>query len=829
MSDAEEDHEQPQEHTTKKRKRVSKKLAVKKNIMNREDRIAHNRLELKQDFEKERDEILEAIPDDYKAMLGQIGFAKWSKNLVPVLILSPFDLPPGVGSVREQWMHMYEKLSSQGRLANLSYVIYFYGSATTASPYSFIQQTKFIPYEKEKAKTKKSVYQLPAKLQKKIEAGAKISGSDAYLVTAYEEMEEDLQKPAEDRKRGITGFKECYDVLSDHELDVEALEADSEGSDDFHLEGGNSDEAEVAMWGGPSSENKSKSAKKATKSKSKNKKPAKKKARKKELPADGEGEDSFDGAESGRPEVDDLLLDESTQQKSKTVKKKKKKKAKADTKTLEIDIGEPEEAPKMKKAGRPKKSAEGKTNEADSKVENLEIASPGGVVDSDGIGDEEESGSDDQDSAFDGDSAVASEADDAEDELLVEDSKKGSKKAVSREKKQKPSVAKKPQKAKHKEARPVTEDRKKKIEKDALKESEKKYLPLIENWISAVREKNVQDLHVLLADAHKVVEEFSATFTLSYGISAIMKETKHVLKSANADLTVHSALREKLKKSFYEKNAQVPDNYKPKISRPEIADKANNIHLNPKAPTVNNLDESQRAVTGKAEFKSPPKDTKVPRKEDAAASGVAFAKSPPKVHGDGTKSPPPRFGRETSGGDARPATQPKPKKFRLGSLMGRAKESAPRERGTESTLASEKKPVAAESSSKGKESSSCWWKAPPSIDAPKDDPRALALEFLLQAATHFDAGSVNCDSLARALEAAIYDWAQKQNGGVVNWTALYWDKLHALNSAICGKQEKGSLMSLIVQGNFDAPDKLVALSDDQLFESFEGRPLSAVH
>ena len=227
MSDAEADQQQQQQHT-KKRKRVSKKMA-KKN-MNREDRIARNRDSLKKDFEKERNEILEAMPDDYKAMLGQIGFAKWSKNLVPVLILSPFDLPPGVGSVREQWMHMYEKLSSQGRLANLSYVIYFYGSETTASPYSFIQQTKFIPYEKEKAKTEKSAYQLPVKLQKKIEAGAKISGSHAYLVTAYEEMEEDLQKPAEDRKRGITDFKECYDVLSDHELDLEI--SDSEGSDD---------------------------------------------------------------------------------------------------------------------------------------------------------------------------------------------------------------------------------------------------------------------------------------------------------------------------------------------------------------------------------------------------------------------------------------------------------------------------------------------------------------------------------------------------------------------------------------------------------------------
>ena len=101
------------------------------------------------------------------------------------------------------------------------------------------------------------------------------------------------------------------------------------------------------------------------------------------------------------------------------------------------------------------------------------------------------------------------------------------------------------------------------------------------------------------------------------------------------------------------------------------------------------------------------------------------------------------------------------------------------------------------------------------------------MEFLLQMAGQFPEGSVNADSLARSVEAAVYEWAKKESpGNVDSWTIKYWAKIHAIVAAICGKLEKGTIHGLILQGQFDVPEKLVMLSDDRLAASFEGRPFS---
>lgn len=67
------------------------------------------REDAKKDFEEERDQVLQTIPSSYSKMFGQIGFGAWSKtSLLPVLILNPYHVPPG--EVRNQWLHMFEKV-----------------------------------------------------------------------------------------------------------------------------------------------------------------------------------------------------------------------------------------------------------------------------------------------------------------------------------------------------------------------------------------------------------------------------------------------------------------------------------------------------------------------------------------------------------------------------------------------------------------------------------------------------------------------------------------------------------------------------------------------
>jgi hypothetical protein len=68
-------------------------------------------------FEEERDAVLASIPESYRALFGQIGFYPWSKSLLPVLIVSPYDVPPS--PVRKQWLEMFNKVSFGASLGSL--------------------------------------------------------------------------------------------------------------------------------------------------------------------------------------------------------------------------------------------------------------------------------------------------------------------------------------------------------------------------------------------------------------------------------------------------------------------------------------------------------------------------------------------------------------------------------------------------------------------------------------------------------------------------------------------------------------------------------------
>jgi hypothetical protein len=117
-----------------------------------------------------------------------------------------------------------------------------------------------------------------------------------------------------------------------------------------------------------------------------------------------------------------------------------------------------------------------------------------------------------------------------------------------------------------------------------------------------------------------------------------------------------------------------------------------------------------------------------------------------------------------------------------------------------------------------------WVTGPPTLDAPMEDPRRLALEFLLQMAGHFPDSSVHMDSFARSLESSVYHWATSApTSDDDTWVEKYWSKIHTLVAALCGKVEKGTLQDLVLQGRFDTADKLVGLSDDMFVASFEGK------
>jgi hypothetical protein len=167
----------------------------------------------KMKFEKEREKVLSEIPATVKAMFGQIGFSTSDETgeLVPLLVLNPYDVPPK--PVRDvYWFDMFSKNKRSKKLKKMSYLVYWYGSVDPDDCYSFIEQMDFISYENGE---KRDLGILPKSIQDKIDENLPLSEEEEWQVRAIKEMEEDLPKAPEERRRGNIGFKERHEMLGD--------------------------------------------------------------------------------------------------------------------------------------------------------------------------------------------------------------------------------------------------------------------------------------------------------------------------------------------------------------------------------------------------------------------------------------------------------------------------------------------------------------------------------------------------------------------------------------------------------------------------------------
>jgi hypothetical protein len=178
-----------------------------------------------EDFEAEREQVLDDLPDSIKDMFGMIGFCQVEANddsdddeetvkdkataaaeYVPCLIVSPYDVPPR--PVRDvYWFDYYSKCKRTKTLHQLDYLIYHYGSTDPTDCYSFIKHEQFKTYE-DGVRDGDDV--LPARIQSKLDAGQKLGEEEEQRVRGLQEMREDIVKPIEERKRN-TDFKERHE------------------------------------------------------------------------------------------------------------------------------------------------------------------------------------------------------------------------------------------------------------------------------------------------------------------------------------------------------------------------------------------------------------------------------------------------------------------------------------------------------------------------------------------------------------------------------------------------------------------------------------------
>jgi hypothetical protein len=188
----------------------------------------------KKEFEAEKAKTMQEIPEEQRGMFGTIGFCRVEEEeddddddedgnqeasggndpptvlYEPVLIVSPFDVPPK--PIRDiYWIERFSKAKrSKKKLALMDYLVYLYGSDDPDDCYNFCKQEDFISCDEAK---KQGWDQPSAALQAKIDAGDKLSEAEERLIRGLKEMEEDALKDPQDRKHGAP-FLEKYEQVA---------------------------------------------------------------------------------------------------------------------------------------------------------------------------------------------------------------------------------------------------------------------------------------------------------------------------------------------------------------------------------------------------------------------------------------------------------------------------------------------------------------------------------------------------------------------------------------------------------------------------------------
>jgi len=164
----------------------------------------------KSKFEKERNDVLKALPDELKNSFGTIGFTlgdvddddddeanKAVPYMQPVLIVSPYDVPPK--PVRDiYWMDAFAKAKrSKAKLKKLDYLVYVYGSDDPDDCYNFVKHEDFVTLQEGRDSgldiLPRAIADKPADTR---------TESEQKIARAFDELKVDIDKAPEDRKHG---------------------------------------------------------------------------------------------------------------------------------------------------------------------------------------------------------------------------------------------------------------------------------------------------------------------------------------------------------------------------------------------------------------------------------------------------------------------------------------------------------------------------------------------------------------------------------------------------------------------------------------------------
>jgi hypothetical protein len=176
-------------------------------------------------FEEEKANILDQIPKEIINDFRTCGFAKWNKEYLPCMQLGPYDVAPGL--IRDQWMDMFENAIQNDK--QMTRLVFWYGISKDdlSNGFSFIQDSKIIPYEDG---CEKGCDKVPTKIQKKIDQGKRLTATEQYKINGLEQIKRDSLLQKENRTPWLFEFEEDYDEYIDQLEDLSSEEEEEEST-----------------------------------------------------------------------------------------------------------------------------------------------------------------------------------------------------------------------------------------------------------------------------------------------------------------------------------------------------------------------------------------------------------------------------------------------------------------------------------------------------------------------------------------------------------------------------------------------------------------------
>jgi hypothetical protein len=614
---------------------------------------------------------------------------------------------------------------------------------------------------------KKGFHKTPAKINRKMENGKKLTHNETTLVNGLDQIMEASKLDPADRSPWLFEFEEDFEDYFD--------QIDDETSDE---------EEEEHIMEDDHDQNQRKKKKKGQKIKKQVKErdgSSKKKKKKKKSQTEVEISDKDSIDSSARS---DSSRRKKKEKKQKSVKKKtesekerekKKRKRKVDEDLFEDEVEAEIEIPKKKS----------KSIILDEEIRQ-EVAEEDAVMEMDAPSDDDEHDDDFDDAISESDEELYQ--DDVEEVVKKVAPKKSVSSSKSKEKKQ---ILKSSQD----------------LEQELFEECEKIFLPIMAK-LSDSEDENSAAKYLRKID--RDVQRLTPSFFRTHQIGLVVKGARSRFRESAQLNQLCKRVTSKMKRVFHDKLPSEPKGFQPKVKK--IAKKKSvkkktkaevkQEQSSPLTPSLTpSLDSKETRI-----LQTRKKIDKVPRSADDV----------------NTDSEIPRMlSHEKLAGEQKVITKtPKPLKSKAPrksfSLAGMIDRKPSTNNASASTVSIEKEDTPTEV--KGKQEQPQWTvnyisSTPNSYESSSE--RVFAMRFLTDAVAILPKGKVDPTSISLALEEALY--AKYEND-----TDRYIEHVHGISAAIVGKKQIGSLAQQIIAGNYATPLDVINIPPKMLYNSFKG-------